>query len=320
MRIAGKKSATLYHMNPFCHDLAMNLILGQIFALLTAVGWAQNSLIYSYLGKRTGSDTVTHIRLWLALPIIFIINYIITGTFFPADISLHSIILIFLSGFFGFFIADLFLFRAFVLAGAREALVIMTTSPLFALLFSWFYLRETLTFIQISGIVIILLGVVMVIWEENRGKEAANSHVIKGFLFALLAAFTQALGLIFAKKAMMAGVHPVSTNMIRIMAGLTGMAFYSLIKKQFISDFRKMNTPKDLQLLLFAVIAGPVMGIILSLYALNMAPVGIVTALMQVSPVMLLPVEIFWMKKKVGIKAVTGTVMAVAGAALLFTF
>jgi len=298
----------------------MYIILGQVFALLTALCWAQNSLVYSYLGKRVGSDAVTHIRLWLALPIMILVNFLFTGTFFPTAISIDAFIYIFISGFFGFFVADLFLFRAFVEIGAREALVVMTTSPIFSLVFSWLFFKETLSIVKITGILIILGGVIWVIIEDGDKDNHGKGHNLRGILYALLGALTQAIGLIFAKKGMMDGVHPVSTNLVRIFAGLVGLIIYSAVNGNVIEDFKVFRKGKYFLFLLFAVIVGPVAGIILSLYALNWAPVGIVTTLMQVSPIMLLPVDILVLKKRVSIGAVLGTFLAVAGAVLLFLY
>jgi len=302
------------------HIHLMYLILGQIFALLTALCWAQNSLIYSHLGKKTGSDAVTHIRLWLAIPVMVVVNYIFTGQIFPFDLPLQPLIFILISGFFGFFVADLFLFRAFVEIGPREALVVMTTSPVFSLVFSWIFLGERLSIIKIAGILIILGGVIWVILEERDGENQGLGNSLRGTFYALLGALTQAVGLIFAKMGMLEGVHPVSTNFIRITAGLAGLFLYSLIRGKVRSDFRSFRNGRNFLLLLFAVIVGPVLGIILSLYALNWAPVGIITTLMQVSPVLLLPVDIFVFRKKVKAGAILGTVLAVGGTTLLFLF
>lgn len=314
----------------------MYLILGQVFALLTALCWAQNSLIYSHLGKKTGSDAVTHIRLWIALPVMLLVNFLFTGNVFPQNLPFNAFVYISISGFFGFFVADLFLFRAFVEIGAREALVVMTTSPVFSLLFSWFYLKETLSLVKIMGILIILGGVIWVIIEENSdaGPDRRHTHrrahynisavirsrTFRGILYALLGALTQAVGLIFAKKGMLDGVHPVSTNLIRIAAGLAGLFLYSAVRGKVSADFRSFRKADLFLLLLFAVLVGPVLGIILSLYALTWAPVGIVTTFMQVSPIMLLPVDIFILKKHVSVGAAAGTFLAVAGAVVLFLF
>ena len=64
----------------------MNPLLGQLYALVTAGCWAQNSIVYSLAGKRVGSRSVTHIRLWIAFPVIILVNFLITRELTPKDI------------------------------------------------------------------------------------------------------------------------------------------------------------------------------------------------------------------------------------------
>ena len=77
----------------------MNPLLGHLSALATAGCWAQNSVVYSFAGKRVGSRSVTHIRLWIALPVILLVNYLITGNAIPLDIPAGSLLFLLLSGF-----------------------------------------------------------------------------------------------------------------------------------------------------------------------------------------------------------------------------
>jgi len=296
----------------------MNNILGQFFAVLTALCWVQNSLIYAYVGKKIGSLTVTHIRLWLALPFILLIHFIFTGSIIPIGISVSSLLFLAASGFTGFFIADVFIFRSFVELGARETLVILTISPIFSAILSWVFLQEILSLPQISGIIITIAGVIWVIWEEKRGAEKLEKHQVKGITFALFGALAQAVGMFLAKGGINDGIHIVSANVIRISAGLFGLIIFAMLRKNFIQDFRKMKNRKLFLLLTSAAVIGPVLGVLLALYALSWAPVGIVTTLMQISPVILLPIDYFVFKKKITIGAAAGTVIAIGGAAILF--
>jgi drug/metabolite transporter (DMT)-like permease len=300
----------------------MYLILGQIFALLTAGCWAHNSIVYARAGKRVSSRTVTHIRIWIALPAMLLLHLIFRGALFPMGFSFYVYLMVGLSGFLGFFVADLFIFKAFVDAGPRETMVIMTLSPIFGAILSWIFLKENLTPIQISGILATVGGVIWVILEEgvrNRGvKSAEHSAKRVGALFALGGAFTQAVAMLFAKAGLVTGLHPVSGNLIRITAGLVGLVIYTALRGSFIDDFKKMKDRTSLGLIAAGAIIGPVFGIILSLYALSWAPVGIVTALMQTSPIWLLPIDHFMFKKKVTRGAVIGTIIAISGTILLF--
>ncbi len=296
----------------------MSPIIGHIFALLTAGCWAQNSIVYAAAGKRVTSRTVTHIRLWIALPVIFIVNLIFTGTLFPSGFSGSTYIYMGASGFLGFCVADLFIFYAFVEIGPRETLVVLTLSPIFSTIISWIFLHEILSPLQVLGILATIGGVIWVVLVEKKGKEKRNKNERLGLLFAFLGAASQACGMVLAKQGLASGIHPVSSNLLRICAGVAGLAVFSLIRRNFIADFRKMKDTRALLLIGTGAIIGPVLGIILTMFALTLAPVGIVTTIMQTSPIMLLPVDRFVFKKEIPWGAVGGTVLAIGGAAGLF--
>lgn len=298
----------------------MNAILGQTLAVLTAACFATVSTVWSYVGKRIGSNSVTHIRLWLSIPPIIIVHYLFTGYLFPHFIDSTALILFLVSGVFGFAVADLFIFRSLVLIGVRETLVILTLSPIFGALISWFALDETLTYLQILGIMVTVGGVMWVIIEEDQNRRRENKVEKLGIPFAIAGALAQALANILSKGGLMLDVHPISGTYLRIIAGLLSVALFSALRKSFIDDIRKMRHIKLTALLFAAAIIGPIAGVIISLYALTMAPVGIVTALIQVSPILLLPFDYFVLRKKITWKVVAGTFIAIGGAAVLFLY
>jgi len=296
----------------------MYIIIGQIFALLTAACWAQNSLVYSLAGKRVSSSTVTHIRLWIALPAIMLVHFVFNGTFFPVGLPIEGYLYLGGSGLIGFFLADLFIFKAFVDVGPRETLVIMTLSPIFGAIMSLLLLGELLTPLQIIGILTTVAGVAWVVFVERSDPGKKNRNYVLGVLFAFLGAFTQAAGMVLAKGGIVSGVHPISANAVRISAGLIGIIIFAAARGHLISDFRKMTDRKALLLIAAGALVGPVLGIILTLYAFQWAPVGVVTTLMQTSPILLLPIERFVFKKHLPLGAIAGTFLAIGGAALLF--
>lgn len=294
----------------------MYLLLGYLFAIITAACWTQNSIIYTFVGKRVGSSTVTHIRLWIAFPAAIVIHLVFTGTLFPINFSVPSYLFIGSSGIFGFFIADLFIFKAFQHLGARKTMVIMTLSPIFSAVISWIVFTEILSIIQIIGILITIVGVIVVILVESNKTENQSRPI--WIIFALAGALTQAIGMVLAKAGLTEGIHPISANVVRIGSGLGGLAVFTLLRGHFFTDFKKMKDRRSLYLLIAAALAGPVFGMLLALYAFTWAPVGIVTTLMQLTPIMLIPIDKFYLKKHIPLGAVWGTMIAVAGAGLLF--
>ena len=278
--------------------------------------------MYALAGRRVGSSTVTHLRLWVALPVILLVHLAFTGELVPIGLGREAYFNLSMSGLAGFFAADLLIFKAFVDIGHRETLVIMTTSPIFSAAGSWIILGEILSAIQVVGIVLTVAGVGWVLFAEGRVQSAPRSagrrRIISGALFALLGTIVQAAGLLIAKYGMGSDIHPVSANLLRVAGGLAGLVLFAALRGELITDFKKMRDTRSLLLISSGSVLGPVLGMILTLYAFTMAEVGVVTTLMQTSPVMLLPIDKFFFKKHIPTGAVFGTFLAVGGAALLF--
>ena len=312
----------LYRSGLLCHYRAMELIIGQLLALVTALCWAQNSLIYAHVGAQVSSNTTAHIRIWIALPLMLLVHLVFEGTLFPIGMDTNSFVLIGLSGVLGFCIADLFIFSSFVHIGARQTMVIMTTSPLFGALLAWIFTNEVLTPLQITGMVVTLLGVAWVVLaDRSSGVAGDRRKILKGIAIALGGSLTQAVAYVMADKGMTESIPAVSANVVRLTFGLGALVVFATARKSFVRDFSRFTGKaghKALVLILLAAIVGPVLGIILNLQALKMAPVGVVTTLSQLTPVMLLPLEKFVMKRHITLSAVIGTLVAVAGSALLF--
>ncbi len=293
----------------------MEHILGQLLALLIALCWAQNSLIYSFTGRAIGSRTVAHIRLWIALPLIFIAHQIFLGSWFPTGFSTMTYLLLALSGVIGFFIADLLIFQSYVLLGPRETLVILTSSPIFIVILSTIFLDEQIYLLQFIGIIVTVAGVMWVIYSESEKRE--RSHTLKGLIIGFSGSLTQSIAMILSKAGMAEGIHPVSANLLRIGAGFIGLVIFVSLKKEFLSDFRKVRSIRLILLITSAALAGPIIGIALTLYAITLAPVGVITAISQVSPILLLPIEKYIFKKKIGLSTIAGTLIAITGTVIL---
>jgi drug/metabolite transporter (DMT)-like permease len=301
----------------------VELLIGQLLALGTAFCWAQNSLIYTYVGRQVSSSATAHVRLWIAFPLILLVHLLFEGTLWPIITQWQPLLLLGFSGLMGFFVADLFIFAGFVALGARQTMVVMTTSPIVGALLAWIFQDERLVFLQIVGISLTLLGVVWVVFADGLGTKSKEGKAYRwGLLAALGGSITQALAMVLAKAGMTAyGVTPLSATVIRIAAGLVGIAVFALMRGRFLQDFARFKGRpgrKALVLVALAAIVGPVLGIIMNLTALNLAPVGVVTTLSQTTPVILLPLEVYLMKRPISRTAVLGTITAIAGTTLLF--
>ncbi|MBN2860791.1 MAG: DMT family transporter [Sphaerochaetaceae bacterium] len=302
----------------------MDLIFGQLLALITALCWAQNSLIYSHVGARISSASTAHVRLWFAFPLILLAHLAFTGTWFPQGLSVRELSFLGLSGALGFTAADLFIFSALVSLGARFTMVIMTFNPLFSALFAWIFEGEVLTLLQMTGMSVTITGVVWVILAEGKKKDKdRDAHHITGVLSAFFGALTQATAMVLAKSGMSEGLDPIGSNLIRLAAGFLTIVIYRTVRGSFKKDIMHVLRPQrwTLVMLIFsAALVGPVFGMIVNLKALTLAPVGVVITLTQMAPVILIPIERFVLKQHIAPGAIGGTILAVMGTVLLFLF
>ncbi len=295
-----------------------SLLLGQLLAILATLTYAENSIIFSYLGKKVSPRATVHVRLWIATPIMIIIALIFEGNFFlKADIFNWIILLI--SGLFGYFLSDSFSIWAFTNIGARETTVIMTVNPIFNSILSYFFFSEILSTKQMFAILITIVGIITLILNQEKPDDIIKKkHQFKGIIFAILAAIFQGFSNIFAKSAL-SSLDPLSTNAIRMIGGLLAAALFALFfRREFMKDFKDFKNKKNISLILIASITGPVIGMTLLLTSFNMAPIGLLTAIVQISPIFILIYELLFQKKHIKSLVILGTLISVFGVVLMF--
>ena len=294
-------------------------IIGQFLALFTALCWALNSTTYNILGKSVKSSSLAHARSLLAVPIVFVLMLFTEGLDI-LSISSQTFIALVFSGVTGYFITDVLMFYSYVSLGAREALVILTFSPVVSSILSNIFFDEVLSLRQWSAILLIIMGIIIMVLDEivqsreNRDKD----KLIKGIICAVLGAIFQAISYIAARYALN-DIGPISTNFLRNFSGLICFILISFLPKStFRRDVLFIKDKKKFKQLLFAVVTGPVLGMSFQMLALRLAPVGIVTALSQISPLFMLPIDRIVFKKKISINSYIGTLISIFGTLLMF--
>ena len=265
------------------------------------------------------SSFLAHVRMWMAVPLIMLISFT-ANRGFPSGVSTQTIIFLLLSGFFGYFVTDMLMFKAYVYLGSRESLVILNLAPVASAVISWFLFSEKLSLVQILAIIMTISGIVIMVLDESKKSEKSKERpkAKLGIVLAVFGALFQAVSYILAKYAL-SDIDALSSNMLRNVGGLLAFIVYGFIfQKTFFSDMKVFKDRKLIWILLISVMIGPVGGMTCQMQAMNLAPVGIVTAISQVSPVLLLPVDRFILKKKLTAGSILGTIISIIGVALLF--
>jgi drug/metabolite transporter (DMT)-like permease len=296
--------------------------LGQLAALATSVAWSFTSVFFTLSGRQVGSAVVNRIRLLLAVIITALTHLVLTGYLLPLDAEPWRWGYMSLSGLIGFLIGDAFLFQAFVMIGPRLSMLIMALAPVFSTVLGWVLLHEVLTGRELVGIGLAVMGVALVVSDRgnHRSKPPEEArHYPLGLLFALGGSLGQAGGLFVSKLGLQGDFPALSGNLIRLIAASTAIWLLALVGGQIRPTFARLRErPAALKPLVAGAVGGPFIGVWLSLIAVQLAPLGIASTLMSLTPVILLPVSYFWFGERFGALAIAGTVVAFAGTALLF--
>ena len=300
----------------------MQQYLGEIAALLTAACWTVTAMAFESAGKRVGALSLNLIRLVIGLIFLAIYNAIFNDGFLPSA-SEYQWFWLALSGVVGFVLGDLFLFRAFILIGARISMLIMALVPPLTALIGWITLGEVLSGMEFLGMGLTLLGIVLVISTKldfkkgGLGKTLKAGPLVLGSLLALGGAVGQAAGLVLSKKGMQ-DMNAFEATQIRIMAGVVG---FTLVITLFKRWGHLLGALKDLRAMKFMTLGsftGPFLGVSFSLLAVQHTDTGVAATLMALTPVMIIPPAILLNKERIKIIEIIGAIVSIGGVALFF--
>jgi len=307
----------------------MTLPLGELAALGTATCWAFSSLLFAFAGQRVGSHVVNLARLLVAASVLITLHRLTMGTWLPIGAGLDRWGWLALSGLIGLVLGDAALFQTLIFLGPRLGMLLMALGPIIATIAAWLFLNERLAWVDVVAIVLAVGGVAWVVAERRPGAPAAaavspptgNRHFAWGVLLGIGAATGQALGLITSRLGMYAEFPALSATVIRMLAASLILWTVAAATGRAARPFSALRADRRAAGAIgLASLIGPVSGVYLSLVAIQNAPVGISSTLMALTPVLLLPLVWVLHRERISRRAVLGTVVALAGVALIFLF
>lgn len=303
----------------------MTAYLGELAALVPSTLWAFSSIAFTKGGQRVGSMIVNRMRLVMAVLLLGFAHWLLLGRPFPYDAGLQRFLWLGASGLVGLVIGDSMLFQCYVLVGARIGVLLLSLSPVAGALLAWLLLDEVLTLGEIGAMALALAGVAWVVLERGKGGaprmpdgRAHGGGYGRGILFGIGAAVCQATGLVLAKPGLAGGFPALSGTIIRMVTAMTAMWLIAAATGTAGHTIRRVRADRKAALAILAgAFIGPFLGVWLSLIAVQSARVGIASTLMAMTPVVSLPLVPIFFKERVSPRAVVGTLVAIAGIALM---
>jgi len=292
--------------------------LGELAALATALCWTASSTFFTFGARQVGSVVVNRLRLLIAAVLLVVLHVLTLGSALPLDAEPERWLWLGLSGIIGLTFGDAFLFQAYLWIGPRLSMLMMSFVPVISTFLAWATLGEQLTALQWAGVGLTVGGIAAVVLERRNGGAASPHNYRRGLLFGMGAAVGQAVGLVLAKRGLGGDFPALSANVIRMVTAAAAMWAFTVARRQVGATLRRVRAaPRSLRPILGGTIFGPVIGVWLSLISIQWTHIGVASTLMALPPVFLLPIARLVFKESIGWLAVVGTLVAMAGVALL---
>ena len=249
---------------------------------------------------------------------------------FGSGVSGKAFPIFILSGLAGIGLGDTAYFQALPRLGSRRTVLLAQclTAPCAAVI-EWLWLGTKLNLAEIFCIGVILTGVAIAMTPGDHLKIAPG-RLWPGLLASAIAAIGGALGAVLSRKAYAiahaAGEHPDpgTTGYQRVVGGAVALGLVFLIVKwrharkrgddaQMKDSFSPREKLKLWPWVLANSLAGQTVGVSCMQWALENTPTGIVTAIIAMTPIVMLPLARIFEGESITMRELGGGFVAIAG-------
>lgn len=207
---------------------------GEFCATACSIAWALSVVLFRRSGESMPAFELNFVKNIIALGLLILtiigIELFFDGQGIPS-FSTYDILLTFVSGLIGLAIADTWYFKGLQYLGAARMGIVATIYSPSVISLSAIFLGESLHGWQYLGFVLVLLGLLLVAWRQNK-NEIDPKNLRKGLMYGGTAVILTAAGVLMVTGVM--DRQPFFwTAMLRMLAGLIGMAVFMTVRKEW---------------------------------------------------------------------------------------
>lgn len=328
---------------PSIEVASFSLGVGEMAGLVAAMVWSLSSLIWVRVPlSAVGINAIKNL-----LGSGFLLVHLVGLSFWYRrslfEASPSSVGWLILSGVVGIVIGDTFFFNSLQMLKPRRALMVASTSPVFAVLLMLGLQGQSFTAWAGLGIVLVIAGVWMVIAERSPsrlsirrqdrtlGPRTSSSHSesepqseitgwnsesstipLAGLLMGLAGAFCQASGGLLSQNGM-TDCSPIEASFIRIFASCIVLNLWFRYRGVLRYQLREATKSEVLRLVIPATAMGTWIGIWLSQVAFKWTTLAIAQTLLSTSPLFATLWAKVFLKQPVGRIGLVGAFVGIIG-------
>ncbi len=294
-------------------------VLGDGSCLLAASTWAVTVAMFRRPIEAFGARTINLAKCAIASALFLVTIAALGGGSALAAAPPRDVAFVALSGLVGLTAGDSALFASVGRLGAYRALLLQTLAPVFTAVFALAWQREVPGGTRLLGMALTLLGVALVVAKRGGPDDAEPAEVSRrksGVVLGVLSAMGQGGGIVLA-KAGMGSLPSLQASFVRLGTAAAGLLLIALLDGTLTRARALSRAPASLGRVVPAAFMGSYVGIFLMMYGIAQAPAAVAAVLLSTTPVFSLFLDVARGRERFTLRAVAGTLTAIAGVAVL---
>ena len=284
--------------------------LGTIGALGSAASWALGAILFKRLGDQLSSPGMALVKSILSTALLGGLLLLVGFE----KIGLQAMLWLALSGAIGIALGDTLFFAALKDLSPHTLIILLTGGQILTVLLAVIFLGETPAPLAWLGIGLVVAGITIVLRAKLSGERQPSQ--LRGIAFGSLSVICMAVSMVIAKKGL-TEVSAMEALFVRMFAAALTMLLFSTFQQQAGDWLAPFKVPGLLGQFFASVCVITFGGFWLSLLAMKHLDVSIANTLNSAEPLFVLPLGFFFLKEKITFAALAGSIIAVAGIALL---
>lgn len=284
--------------------------IGTLAALGSAASWALGAILFKRLGDQLSSPGMALVKSLLSAVLVGLLLLVVGFD----KIDTQALLWLVLSGVLGIALGDTLFFAALKELSPHTLVVLLTGGQVLTVLLAVLFLGEAPSLKVWLGIGLVLAGITVVVWAKL--SEEQQTSQLRGIVLGILSVVCMSFSLVIAKKGLL-NISAMEGLFVRMLAAGLAMFLFSAFRWRAGDWLAPFKQPGLFWQFFASVCVITFGGFWLSLLAIKHLDVSIANTLNSAEPLFVLPLGYFLLKEKITLAALAGSVIAVAGIALL---
>lgn len=292
-------------------------MIGEALSLLTAAIWAFAVVLFKKSGETVHPLALNAFKNILAI-VLLIPTLWVSGQTLLVPASTNVYITLFLSGIIGIGIGDTLFFKSLNELGAGLTGIVLCMYSPFIIVFSYLFLSENLTNLQMTGALLIITAV-LIATIQRKPEGVTRRNVVYGITYGILASAAMAAGVVIMKP-LLDTYSVIWVAEIRLLGGIATLILILLFhpRRRMIMD--SLIKTNNWHYVMGGSFFGAYVAMIIWIAGIKYTQASIASALNQTSTIFIFIFAGLILREPITLRRTIGIALAFAGAFLVSFF